>query len=111
GRDPRRRRARQRSGDGQGPRPGPRTVGQGRRQRRLAGRAAGPGDGPARRTGAGGAADPGAGRMTNLEPTVPPKAAAAIRAPFLGMGATATDVPVMQPLALLLDLAGEAMRA
>jgi ATP phosphoribosyltransferase regulatory subunit len=46
-----------------------------------------------------------------LEPAVPPEALEAIRAPFAENGATAIDVPVMQPLALLLDLAGEAMRA
>ena len=54
--------------------------------------------------------------MIVLEPAVPPEALAAIRAPFLapdpmGKGAVAIDVPVMQPLSLLLDLAGEAMRA
>lgn len=46
-----------------------------------------------------------------LEPTVPPKALAAIRAPFVALGATAIDAPVIQPLNQLLDLAGEAMRA
>lgn len=46
-----------------------------------------------------------------LEPAIPPKALAAIRAPFLEAGAAATDAPVLQPLALLLDLAGEAMRS
>jgi ATP phosphoribosyltransferase regulatory subunit len=49
--------------------------------------------------------------MIALEPAVPPDALEAIRAPFLTKGAEAVDVPVMQPLALLLDLAGEAMRA
>jgi ATP phosphoribosyltransferase regulatory subunit len=49
--------------------------------------------------------------MIALEPAVPPEALEAIRAPFLTKGAEAVDVPVMQPLALLLDLAGEAMRA
>jgi len=54
--------------------------------------------------------------MIALEPAVPPEALAAIREPFLGHdskngGASTIDVPVMQPLALLLDLAGEAMRA
>src|SRR6202012_399645 len=54
--------------------------------------------------------------MIALEPAVPPEALEAIRAPFLapdsrGKGADPIDVPVMQPLALLLDLAGEAMRA
>ncbi len=45
-----------------------------------------------------------------LEATVPPAALAAMRAPFEGAGAVSLDVPVLQPLALLLDLAGEAMR-
>jgi ATP phosphoribosyltransferase regulatory subunit len=45
-----------------------------------------------------------------LEPAIPPAALAAIRAPFEGAGAVSLDVPVLQPLALLLDLAGEAMR-
>ncbi|HYE46878.1 MAG TPA: ATP phosphoribosyltransferase regulatory subunit [Caulobacter sp.] len=45
-----------------------------------------------------------------LEPAIPAEALAAIRAPFVSAGATALDVPVLQPLALLLDLAGEAMR-
>lgn len=45
-----------------------------------------------------------------LEPAVPPAALAAIRAPFLEAGASAVEVPVLQPLALLLELAGEAMR-
>ena len=46
-----------------------------------------------------------------LEPPVAPEALAAIRAPFAAAGAVPTDVPVLQPLSLLLDLAGEAMRA
>src|SRR6202034_2493237 len=36
---------------------------------------------------------------------------AAVRAPFTALDAAPIDVPVMQPLGLLLDLAGEAMRA
>ncbi len=48
--------------------------------------------------------------MIRLEPQVPERALAAIRAPFLEEDATAIDTPVLQPLALLLDLAGEAMR-
>lgn len=43
-----------------------------------------------------------------LEPPVPSQVLAAIREPFAG--APVVDAPVMQPLALLLDLAGEAMR-
>lgn len=45
-----------------------------------------------------------------LEPPVPAEALAAIRAPFAAAGATAVEVSVLQPLALLLDLSGEAMR-
>jgi ATP phosphoribosyltransferase regulatory subunit len=47
----------------------------------------------------------------SLEPPPPPKVMTAIRAPFIALGAQQIDVPVMQPLGLLLDLAGEAMRA
>ncbi|KQZ28468.1 ATP phosphoribosyltransferase regulatory subunit [Caulobacter sp. Root1472] len=46
-----------------------------------------------------------------LERTLPAAALDAIRAPFLAAGATPTDAPVLQPLGLLLDLAGEAMRS
>jgi ATP phosphoribosyltransferase regulatory subunit len=49
--------------------------------------------------------------MIALEPAIPKEALDAIRAPFLARGAEAIDTPVMQPLAMLLDLAGEAMRA
>lgn len=45
-----------------------------------------------------------------LEPAVPPKVLAAIRAPFTDLGAPFTDAPVMLPLGLMLDLAGETMR-
>jgi ATP phosphoribosyltransferase regulatory subunit len=45
------------------------------------------------------------------EASVPPERLAAIRAPFLAVGAETVDTPILQPLALLLDLAGEAMRA
>ena len=45
------------------------------------------------------------------EPTVPADALAAIRAPMLAAGAERADAPILQPLNLLLDLAGEAMRA
>ena len=45
------------------------------------------------------------------EPAVPADALAAIRAPFLSEGAELVDAPILQPLGLLLDLAGEAMRA
>jgi ATP phosphoribosyltransferase regulatory subunit len=49
--------------------------------------------------------------MTSVEPAAPAEAMAAIRAPFHALDARLVDAPVMQPLALLLDLAGEAMRA
>ncbi len=45
-----------------------------------------------------------------LEPPVPAEALAAIRAPFATVGATPVEVPVLAPLALLLELSGEAMR-
>ncbi|HEY3695540.1 ATP phosphoribosyltransferase regulatory subunit [Phenylobacterium sp.] len=45
------------------------------------------------------------------EPRVPDDALAAIRAPFAAAGAVSVDAPILQPLGLLLDLAGEAMRA
>ena len=46
-----------------------------------------------------------------LEAPVPADVLAAIRAPFAGLDAVAVDPPVIQPLGLLLDLAGEAMHA
>ena len=46
-----------------------------------------------------------------LERSLPAEALDAIRSPFLTAGATPTDAPVLQPLGLLLDLAGEAMRS
>jgi len=46
-----------------------------------------------------------------VEPPVPEAALAAIRAPLAAAGATRADAPLLQPLNLLLDLAGEAMRA
>ena len=54
--------------------------------------------------------------MIALEPAIPRQAFEAIRAPFLAPDsrnkrAEPIDTPVMQPLGLLLDLAGEAMRA
>ena len=48
--------------------------------------------------------------MIRLEPAAPPAVLAAIRAPFLDQGAALVDTPVMQPLGLLLDISGEAMR-
>lgn len=45
------------------------------------------------------------------EAPVPEAALAAMRAPLLDSGAQAVDPPVIQPLNLMLDLAGEAMRA
>jgi len=50
-------------------------------------------------------------RASRAEPALAPERLAAIRAPFEAFGGVWTDVPVLQPLALLLDLAGEAMRA
>lgn len=46
-----------------------------------------------------------------VEPAVPPEALATIRAALAPAGAQAVDAPILQPLNLLLDLAGEAMRA
>lgn len=45
------------------------------------------------------------------EPVVPPEVLERIRAPFLTHGAEGVEPPVLQPLNLLLDLAGESMRA
>ncbi len=45
------------------------------------------------------------------ERTPPAEVAAAIRAPFAAFGGTWAETAVLQPLGLLLDLAGEAMRA
>jgi ATP phosphoribosyltransferase regulatory subunit len=45
-----------------------------------------------------------------IEPPVPPDVLAAVRAPFAALGATPIDPPVIQPLNLILDLSGEAMR-
>jgi ATP phosphoribosyltransferase regulatory subunit len=49
--------------------------------------------------------------MIALEPAVPREVLEGIRAPFLVSGADPIDTPVMLPLAQVLDLAGEAMRA
>jgi ATP phosphoribosyltransferase regulatory subunit len=46
-----------------------------------------------------------------VEPPVPAQALAAIRGALATAGATSVDAPILQPLNLLLDLAGEAMRA
>lgn len=46
-----------------------------------------------------------------VEPPVPSEVLAAIRAPLEAAGAAQADAPLLQPLNLLLDLAGEAMRA
>lgn len=46
-----------------------------------------------------------------VEPAVPSGVLAAVRAPLEGSGASRADAPLLQPLNLLLDLAGEAMRA
>jgi ATP phosphoribosyltransferase regulatory subunit len=44
------------------------------------------------------------------EPPIPEETLAAIREPFAAMGAMRIEPPVLQPLGLILDLAGEAMR-
>jgi ATP phosphoribosyltransferase regulatory subunit len=46
-----------------------------------------------------------------VEPAVPPDVLAAIRAALAAADAETVDAPILQPLNLLLDLAGEAMRA
>ena len=46
-----------------------------------------------------------------VEPPVPAQALAAIRGALAAAGAAPVDAPILQPLNLLLDLAGEAMRA
>jgi len=48
--------------------------------------------------------------MIRAEPILAPKVLAAIRAPLIEQDAITIDPPVVQPLALFLDLAGEAMR-
>jgi ATP phosphoribosyltransferase regulatory subunit len=45
------------------------------------------------------------------EAPIPAEALAAIREPLAGAGAVRVEAPILQPLSLLLDLAGEAMRA
>ncbi len=45
-----------------------------------------------------------------LEGSVPGEVLAAIRAPFLAAGGVLLEAPIVQPLHLFLDLAGEAMR-
>ena len=46
-----------------------------------------------------------------VEPTLPPAVLAAIRAPFDGLGASLAAGPLVQPLNLILDLAGEGLRS
>ncbi|MBL8554362.1 MAG: ATP phosphoribosyltransferase regulatory subunit [Phenylobacterium sp.] len=46
-----------------------------------------------------------------VEPAVPADVTADVRAPLEASGAERADAPLLQPLNLLLDLAGEAMRA
>ncbi|WP_312160978.1 ATP phosphoribosyltransferase regulatory subunit [Phenylobacterium sp.] len=46
----------------------------------------------------------------SAEPAVPAEALSAIRAPFLAKDAELVDAPILQPLGLLLELVGEAMR-
>ncbi|HZL00227.1 MAG TPA: ATP phosphoribosyltransferase regulatory subunit [Caulobacteraceae bacterium] len=45
-----------------------------------------------------------------VEAAIPADVLRAIRAPFLAAGAQALDAPILQPLGLLLDLAGESLR-
>ena len=45
-----------------------------------------------------------------LETPIPAEVFAAIQAPFLETGAHLLDAPVLQPLGLLLDIAGETLR-
>jgi len=45
-----------------------------------------------------------------IEPPIPAEIMAAVRAPFAELGADPIDPPVVQPLGLILDLSGEAMR-
>ena len=49
--------------------------------------------------------------MLIAEPALSAEQLAAIRAPFAAFGGTRVDAPVLQPLSLLLDLAGEGLRA
>lgn len=46
-----------------------------------------------------------------VEPAIPAAQLAAIREPFLATGAQQIDTAILQPLGLMLDLAGEALRA
>ena len=45
-----------------------------------------------------------------IEPAIPLDVLAAVRAPFAELGAAPIDPPIAQPLGLILDLSGEAMR-
>ena len=45
-----------------------------------------------------------------LEPAIPAAVLGAVRAPFLEARATALDAPIVQPLGLFLDFAGETLR-
>jgi len=45
------------------------------------------------------------------EPAIPDFHLAALRAHFLATGARPTDTAILQPLSLMLDLAGEALRS
>ncbi|MCC7268629.1 MAG: ATP phosphoribosyltransferase regulatory subunit [Caulobacteraceae bacterium] len=50
------------------------------------------------------------GRVVRAEPKPPEPVLAAIRAPFLEAGGEPVDPPILQPLGVLLELAGEALR-
>src|SRR5205085_10213242 len=70
----------------------------------------GPADGASRPAWRGHQGHPG-GRAMRAEPPIPAAALAAIRGPFEAEAATRGEPPVVQPLNLFLDMAGEAMRA
>ena len=87
-------------------------AGRRHRQRRLARRAPGPDDRAARRAGGRRPQRSWTPQPMRVEPPVPAEALAAIRAPVRRAPARSPSTPPMlQPLSLLLDLAGEAMRA
>ena len=85
---------------------------QGHRQRRLA-RASGPASRPSPRAELVAGAPPHPGRrLMRVEPAGPGRGAGGRSARRLeAAGASRADAPLLQPLNLLLDLAGEAMRA
>ncbi len=107
--DPRRGRDRRRPGDREGPRPRPPARRRRRRQQGLARGTSRAGHRRPRRSGGDRPRHRGA-RAMRIEPPIPPDVLAAVRAPFAELGAEPIDPPVAQPLGLILDLSGEAMR-